>query len=101
MPVPDAALKVTGDLQSATLTTSSGGLSTSYHCSTCLGRIYSTNTSWPEMAILRAGTLDASENLQPGLHIFVSTMQPWLTLPDGVPSFETVPPEGVPALLGL
>jgi hypothetical protein len=52
------------------------------------------------MAIVRAGTIDGSERLSPALHIFTSTKQPWLVLPEGVPAFEDVgTPEELMAIL--
>lgn len=88
MPVPEAALSVTGPLRTAVVTSASGAISTGYHCAACVGRLYSTNSRWPGMAMVRAGTLDGSEHLTPALHMFTSTKQPWILLPDDVPCYE-------------
>ncbi|MEZ5721927.1 MAG: GFA family protein [Paracoccaceae bacterium] len=43
----------------------------------------------PALAYVRMGTLDDTSGVVPGVHIFTSTKQPWLTLPDdGPPVFE-------------
>ena len=100
MPVPEAALSVTGALRTAVVTSPGGAVSTGYHCAVCVGRLYSTNSRWPGMAIVRAGTVDGSERLSPALHIFTSTKQPWLVLPEDVPAFEDVgTPEELMAIL--
>ena len=36
---------------------------------------------------VRVGTLDTPSALPPSVHIFTSTKQPWVTLPEGVPAF--------------
>jgi len=41
----------------------------------------------PTMRFLRVGTLDEPGRFPPDIHIFTSTKQPWLPLPNGVPAF--------------
>jgi hypothetical protein len=43
---------------------------------------------------LRVGTLDESERLSPDAHFFVRSKHPWVVLPSGVPTYETMPGEG-------
>jgi hypothetical protein len=38
------------------------------------------------VAFVRVGTLDTPDALPPEIHIFTSTKQPWLALPEGVPA---------------
>ena len=46
------------------------------------------------MAIVSAGTIDGSETMTPVLHIFTSTKQPWIALPEGASAWpENAPPE--------
>ena len=87
MPVAEEVLTVTGELTPVPMATLSGGLSVQRYCAKCLTRIYNTNSARPGVAIVRAGTIDGSERLSPRLHIYVSTKQPWITLPEGVPAF--------------
>ena len=35
---------------------------------------------------VRVGTLDEPDQLRPDIHIFTASKQPWVVLPDGVPS---------------
>jgi len=37
---------------------------------------------------VRAGTLDDPSAFAPDVHIFTRSKQPWVTIPDDVPSFE-------------
>jgi len=92
MPVREEVLAVTGALTAAEMPTLSGGLSTHRHCAKCLTRIYNINTAWPGVAIVRAGTIDGSETLSPRFHIYISTKQPWIALPDDVPAFAEAAP---------
>lgn len=70
-------------------------------CSVCHARIYNTNTRRPGIAVVRAGTLDRSEELECGAHIYAAFKQPWVDIPDTVPSWpEAAPPnEFVQALM--
>ena len=42
------------------------------------------------VALVGLGTLDNPERLQPEAHYYTRSKLPWLTLPPGVPAFETV-----------
>jgi hypothetical protein len=41
----------------------------------------------PVVKFVRVGTLDAPDSLPPDAHIFTSTKQPWVVIPEGVPTF--------------
>lgn len=86
------ALAVTGPLVEYRFTTPSGFESHHRLCGVCHARIYNTNTMRPELAVLRAGTLDASDTLSPRLHMWVKRKQPWVTIADDVPAFAENPP---------
>lgn len=68
-------------------------ISTQRICGTCHSRIYNTNTRRPGVAVVRAGTLDRSEELTCKTHIFVAYRQRWFVLPDDVPQW----PEAAPS----
>jgi hypothetical protein len=40
----------------------------------------------PRFAFLRVGTLENPDAFPPDIHIFVSSKQPWVVLPEGVPA---------------
>lgn len=91
--LPEATLSVTGPLSIFEMTTPSGRISTQRMCAVCHTRIYNTNSARPGLVIVRAGTLDRSDELDVVAHIWVKRKQPWLTLPAGVPTWpEAAPP---------
>ena len=56
-------------------------------CGTCHSRLYNTNTRRPGVAVLRAGTLDRSEELICRAHIFTNYKQAWVQLDRAVPQW--------------
>jgi hypothetical protein len=71
-------------------------------CGVCHTRIFNTNSARPGIAVVRAGTLDRSNELIVTAHIWTRSKQPWLELPDGAPAWsETPPPEEMAKALGF
>jgi hypothetical protein len=68
-----------------------GAVVTNIGCANCLTRICSANAILPGLIVLRAGTLDNSHRLEPAVHIWTSRKQPWLKIPDGVPTYPEQP----------
>ena len=91
--LPEAGLSVTGPLFVYALTNASGRTSTQRMCRVCHTRIYNSNSARPGVVVVRAGTLDRSDELDIVAHIWVKRKQPWLKLPEDVPTW----PEGAPA----
>jgi hypothetical protein len=58
-----------------------------FRCSACWVAVWS-NYSGAADAIkfVRVGTLDNPDALPPDIHIFTSSKQPWVVLPDGTPA---------------
>jgi len=56
-------------------------------CPTCHVAVWSHyNGAGDKLAFVRVGTLDDATLLEPDIHIFTSTKQPWVTLPEGKPA---------------
>lgn len=91
-PVRAEALAAAGPMVEYSFTNTGGSLSRQFVCSTCHTRIYNRNSAWPDVAILRAGTLDRSDGLVPRAHIWVKRKQPWIVIADDVPQW----PESAP-----
>ncbi|MFJ4453927.1 GFA family protein [Pseudomonas sp. NPDC089392] len=71
-----------------------------YLCATCHTRMYNTTSAAPRLWVLRAGTLHERSSLRPVAHIWVKHKQPWLVLPDDVPTWQESPtPETFAAAL--
>ncbi|OYY90612.1 MAG: aldehyde-activating protein [Sphingomonas sp. 28-66-16] len=86
-------ITATGPIVDYAASRSSGGVSTQFICGVCHTRLWNTNTVWRAIAVVRAGTLDASDELIPLMHIWTKRKQPWLTIDPAVLSFaENAPP---------
>jgi hypothetical protein len=56
-------------------------------CPTCRVAVWSHYAgSGPVLAFVRVGTLDNPDALPPDIHIFTESRQPWVVIPDGMPS---------------
>lgn len=98
--VPEAQISVTGPVSVYERTTEDR-TSIQRVCGECHSRIYNTNTRRPGIAVVRAGTLDRSEELDCKAHIFTAYKQRWVDLPPAVPQWsEAAPPaEFITALM--
>jgi hypothetical protein len=88
--IPVEALTIEGSIETFEIT-SEGRTSVQRGCAACHGRIYNTNTSRPGLAIVRAGTMDCSEELACVAHIFTRYRQRWFEIPRGVASWSEAP----------
>lgn len=58
-------------------------------CTVCRVAVWSNYAGAGEaIRFVRVGTLDEPDRLPPGIHIFTTTRQPWVVLPDNVPAVE-------------
>ncbi len=88
--VREDQIVATGPVVEYAFISPSGSTSVQRLCETCRTRLWNTNTARPGVAIVRAGTLDASDTLVPRAHIWVKRKQPWIVLND-VTSFDEAP----------
>ena len=58
-----------------------------HRCPSCQVAVFS-EYGRPEILFVRAGTLDEPSGVEPDVHIYTRSKVPWVTLPDGVPSFD-------------
>jgi hypothetical protein len=91
MPVFEAMLSVTGNIVSGERTQPSGAIGTVFACPKCLVRLYSKNSTRPGMATIRAGTLDDSNRIAPKFHLWISSKQLWVTLPENAVALQEQP----------
>ncbi|WP_129791688.1 GFA family protein [Sphingosinicella sp. CPCC 101087] len=76
-----------GEPESVPVTGTSGKLQTIHRCPCCKVALWSTYPSaGPKVRFVRVGTLDEPGRIPPDVHIFTSTMLPWMVLPEDVPS---------------
>ncbi|WP_225205126.1 GFA family protein [Novosphingobium huizhouense] len=91
--VAAADLVVDGETISGTVLAASGARVTHHACPFCLTRLYTVNERRPDWPTIRAGTRDDSPEIVPAFHVWVRDKQPWIVLPQDVPTFETQPEE--------
>jgi hypothetical protein len=91
--LPEDQLAVTGEPALFELTSpTSGRTSRQRVCPVCFTRVYNTNSARPGLAVVRAGTLDRSDELTLVAHIWTRRKLGGIDIPEGVPSWE----EGAP-----
>lgn len=61
---------------------------TVYQCAACGTTIYSGSTRFPSTYIVRGGTFDDPNIVQPGAHLWIKRKHPWIVLPDDIPQFD-------------
>ena len=91
---------IAGEAEVYVNVTASGAESTQRLCGTCHTRLWNTNSARPGIAVIRAGTLDASADLIPRAHIWVKHKQPWIAINTIVAQWlENAPPADFVAAL--
>ncbi len=71
------------------LPSASGGGQRVTRCPSCQVALWSQYLGGsPGLAYVRMGTLDDTGGIVPDVHIYTSTKQDWVILPEGVPAFE-------------
>ncbi len=92
MVVPEAAFKITmGEPCFYRSTSLAGRKKIGAFCPECGSRIYN-QTEWRNETIsVKPGTLDETGWLRPDVHLWTSSKQGWMVVPDGVEAYEKQP----------
>ena len=92
--VPENSVTVTaGEPALFELTSPAGSRTSRQHgCPVCFTRVFNTNTRRPGVAVIRAGSLDRSDELVLVAHIWAKRKLAGVEIPAGVPTW----PEGAP-----
>ena len=78
-----------GEPVSVPVPTPSGKGQNIMRCPTCNTAVWSFyGGAGDKLAFVRAGTLDDTSHVEPNIHIFTRSKQPWVTLPEGKPAVE-------------
>ena len=76
-----------GKLTQTTLPSASGRGQVFWRCADCGVAVWSNYPqAGPSIHFIRGGTLDDPSRAPPNIHIYTSTKQPWVVIPDGVPA---------------
>ena len=90
--VPADALRlVRGTPQGYECRSDSGNFVTREHCGDCGSPLFSNARMRPDWRVIRMGTLDDPGAVEPQLHIWVDSAQPWALPDDGHPRFSKGP----------
>jgi hypothetical protein len=91
--VPKGALQFSKGTPKMFQDTGSSGLPVYRHfCGDCGSPIYSDVAAIPDLVFVKAGTLDDSSGVKPGVAVWCRSAQPWVPRPEGVPHFDQNPP---------
>jgi hypothetical protein len=91
--VPEDQIEVEGEPALFELTSPDGQRASRQRgCPVCFTRVYNTNTRRPGLAVVRAGTLDRSDELAIVAHIWTKRKLAGIEIPDGVPAWEEAAP---------
>lgn len=92
--VSDAAITSTGTILDYRFVRLDGELGHHRICAKCYTRLWSTNSAFPTIALVRAGTLDRSPELIPKAHMWTKRKQPWIEICSDMPQWRESPPDG-------
>jgi len=93
IPVIRSSLRVDGPLASFDKRSDSGAVTTCAFCPGCGSRLFHTSSRSPDVATLKAGTLDDASAIEPAAHLWTSRKQPWVRLDPDTPSYPEQPPD--------
>ncbi len=78
-----------GEVEAIVVPTPSGKGQTIKRCPTCKTALWSHyGAAGPVLSLVRVGTVDQPHGIEPDMHIFTRSKQPWVNLPDDVPTVE-------------
>jgi hypothetical protein len=90
--IPKSALSLTGTTKSFQDKPDSGQPMARIFCPECGSPIMSDATVLPDVAIIKAGTLDDPSWVKPTMEIHCDSAQPWVELGGGMQRFPKMPP---------
>ena len=93
MMLPASGLRIVqGTPSECLLRADSGAAKHAMFCGRCGTRLYNRNEAMPSTVNLKPGTLDDTSVVAPQMHVWTASRQPWVSIPDELPSFEHNPP---------
>lgn len=88
--IETSAVEITaGTLETIRIPTASGKGQLRCQCDRCHTVLYSHYAgAGTAIAFVKVGTLEQPDRIQPDIHIYTATRQPWIRLPDDLPTSE-------------
>jgi hypothetical protein len=96
MAMPQAAVKITGEVKAYSVMAESKRTLTRNFCPTCGSLIFAAPEGMQGMILLAAGTLDDPSAYKPQVAIFTRSRPEWAHVGGGIPEFEAAPPAPPP-----
>ena len=84
----DRVEELCGETKPSRMPTDSGKPHDIFRCTQCGTAVWANYGGMSALRFVRVGTLDDPTALEPNVHIYVRSKQPWVRLPDGVPAFD-------------
>ena len=91
--VPKATLQLSGEVKYYEVQSDSGHTVGHGFCPACGSPVVAKASGLPELAIVKAGSLDDPSWHQPKMNIFTASAQPWDCMNPELPKFEKGPTE--------
>ena len=88
-----AAMTLTGALTTYEDRGETGGVVLRRFCPLCGSPVLSEADAAPGLVLIKAGTLDDASWLDPSMHVWCSSAQPWSPIPEGAMRFQRNPSE--------
>ncbi|MEO0413066.1 MAG: GFA family protein [Pseudomonadota bacterium] len=89
--VPKPAVRLEGHLKTYVDTADSGRPVHRQFCETCGSPVFTQVPDQPDMTYIKAGTLDDTSSLQPQIHFWCDSAQPWVDIDSDVQKFPKNP----------
>jgi hypothetical protein len=84
----DRITPLAGEPVPVAVPTDSGRPHRIFRCAACQTALWSEYGGLATLRFVRVGTLETPSALQPDIHIYTRSKQPWVTLPPETPAFE-------------
>lgn len=91
VPIRFSAMEIDGATAVFETRAFSGARKLAFFCPQCGTRLWHRSAEDSEWVTLKVGTLDDAAAIAPQGHLWVSMKQQWVSLPEGMPKFETQP----------
>ncbi|RVU34141.1 aldehyde-activating protein [Hwanghaeella grinnelliae] len=92
--VPQDGLTMTGDVKLYERPADSGNIVSRGFCPDCGSPVFSTNSAFAGMVILRASSLDNPDAVEPEMAVYASRAPGWAKIDETKPVFPEMPPGG-------
>jgi len=80
---------ISGEPDAVPTPSNSGKGQTIFRCPHCRVAVWSHYGGMgSRVSFIRVGTLDAGHGLEPGIHIYTESKQPWVVIPEGAPAVQ-------------